>query len=109
NVTLTNVYNPQYNRGPADYDVTHTISSNWIYAVPFGKDSKLGGWQLSGIGYFRTGLPFTVTQTQGMLSTGNGIVGALLPNRPDRNGSGVLPNPTIDKWFDTAAFSVTKD
>jgi hypothetical protein len=109
NVTLTNPYNPQYNRGPADYDVTHTISSNFIYALPFLKDSKLGGWQLSGIGYFRTGLPFTVTQTQGILSTGNGIVGALLPNRPDRIGSGTLDKPTIDKWFDPSAFVVTKD
>ncbi len=24
-VTLTNVYDPQYNRGPADYDITHTL------------------------------------------------------------------------------------
>ena len=34
-VTLTNIFNPEYNRGPADYDVTHTFSSNWIYELPW--------------------------------------------------------------------------
>src|SRR5262249_53536778 len=67
------------------------------------------GWQLSGIVYFRTGLPFTVEQSQGMLSTGNGILGPLPRNRPDRLANGALPNPTIEKWFDTSAFQVTKD
>ena len=47
-VTLVNVYDPGYNRGPADYDVKHTFVSNWVYALPFAKNSKLGGWQFSG-------------------------------------------------------------
>jgi len=101
-VSLTNVYNPAYNRGPADYDITHTFSSNWIYLLPFGNDSKIGGWQVSGIFYARSGLPFTVTQTGNVLSTGTG-------NRPNRLGSGTLSNPTIDKWFDTSAFQVVPD
>ena len=42
-VTLTNIFNPEYNRGPADYDVTHTFSSNWIYELPWGADSTWGG------------------------------------------------------------------
>src|SRR5262249_42605740 len=109
NVTLLNPYDPRFDRGPANYDVTHTISSNWIYALPFARESKLGGWQLSSIVYFRTGLPFTVFQSQGMLSTGNGILGPLPRNRPDRVGNGALPNPTVDKFFDTSAFQATKD
>ena len=39
-VTLTNIYDPGYNRGPADYDVKHTFVSNWIYELPCGEDSK---------------------------------------------------------------------
>ena len=39
-VTLMNVYDPGYNRGPADYDVKHTFVSNWIYALPFAKNSS---------------------------------------------------------------------
>ena len=40
-VTLTNVYDPQYNRGPSDYDVTHTLSSSWIYELPFGRGQRV--------------------------------------------------------------------
>ena len=50
----------------------------------------------------RSGLPFSVNQSQGVLSTGTG-------NRPNRIASGQLSNPTIDKWFDLSAFAVTTD
>jgi hypothetical protein len=102
-VTLTDIYNPQYNRGPSDYDITHTLSSSWIYELPFGRQSKLGGWQVNGIVYWRTGLPLTITQTGTMLSTG------ITNNRPDRIGDGAASNPTIDQWFDPAAFKATAD
>ncbi len=36
-VTLTNVYDPQYNRGPADYDITHTFTSSVIYEIPWAE------------------------------------------------------------------------
>jgi hypothetical protein len=101
-VSLTNVYNPSYNRGPSDYDVTHTFSSNVIYALPWGREALWGGWQASGIVYWRTGLPFTVTQTQGVTSTGTA-------NRPNTLRDAALSNPTIDKWFDTAAFGSPTD
>ena len=81
-VTLTNIFDPGYNRGPADYDVTHTLSSSWIYTLPFGRESQFGGWQVNGIVYWRTGLPVTITQAQGMSSTG------IANNRPNRIGDG---------------------
>jgi Carboxypeptidase regulatory-like domain len=96
-VTLTNVYDPQYNRGPADYDITHTFSSSWIYELPWAREKLYGGWQVSGILLKRGGLPLTVTQTQGVQSTGTG-------NRPNRVCDGRLSNPTIDRWFDTSCF-----
>ncbi len=101
-VTLTNVYDPQYNRGPADYDVTHTLSSSWVYELPFARGQWYGGWQTSGILYLRSGLPFTVTQTQGVQSTGTG-------NRPNRVADGRIDNPTIERWFDTSAFVAPAD
>ncbi len=102
NVTLTNVYDPQYNRGPADYDITHTLASSWIYELPFARKHPLGGWQLGGILTLRGGLPLTVTTTQGVQSTGTG-------NRPNRICDGNLSNPTIDRWFDTACFVPASD
>jgi hypothetical protein len=101
-VTLTNVYDPQYNRGPADYDITHTFTSSWIYELPWAREKLYGGWQVSGIMLLRGGLPLTVTQTNGVQSTGTG-------NRPNRICDGKLSNPTIDRWFDTSCFVPTTD
>jgi hypothetical protein len=96
-VTLTNVYDPQYNRGPADYDITHTFSSSWVYEFPWQRAQWYGGWQVSGIMLIRGGLPLTITQSQGVASTGTG-------NRPNRVCDGNISNPTIDHWFDLSCF-----
>jgi hypothetical protein len=103
NVTLTNVYDPGYNRGPADYDVKHTISSSILYEVPWARESKWGGWHTSGIVYWRTGLPVTITQSQGVQSTGTG-------NRPDRIEQDIHnSDPTIDQWWNVNAFRATRE
>jgi hypothetical protein len=101
-VTLTNVYDPQYNRGPADYDIKHTFSSSWIYELPWARNALYGGWQVTGILLLRGGLPLTVTQSQGVQSTGTG-------NRPNRVCDGRLSNPTIDRWFDASCFVQVPD
>ncbi len=99
---ITNTYDLGYNKGPSEYDVKHTFSSSWIYELPLARDKFYGGWQMSGILYLRGGLPLTITQTQGVQSTGTG-------NRPNRICDGRLSNPTIDKWYDTACFVRTAD
>ena len=103
-VTVLNVYNVEgYNRAVSDYDIKHTLSFSGIYELPFARQNKiLGGWQTSGMLYYRTGYPFTVTSTQGMLSTGTG-------NRPNIVGDPVLADPTIDRWFDASAYQQTTD
>jgi hypothetical protein len=111
-VTLANTYDINYMRGPAEYDVKHTFVSNWIYALPFAKNSKLGGWQMSGILYARTGRALTVTQNVGVQSTGSntGQQGAPFgANRPNRIGDGRAENPTIDQWFDPTAFQIVPE
>src|SRR5262249_28862545 len=65
-------------------------------------DKFIGGWQINGILLLRTGLPFTVTQQQRLLSTGT-------DNRPNRVGDGRLDHPTPDRWFDLDAFQPTAD
>jgi hypothetical protein len=57
----------------------------------------LGGWQINGILQSQTGLPFT-PQLQTSTTNGTG-------SRPDRIASGVLSNPTINLWFNPAAFT----
>ncbi len=57
----------RYNYGNADQDVRHYISLNWTYQDIFrrsgfrwGPGRIFGGWVLSGNLFYRTGLPFTV-------------------------------------------------
>jgi hypothetical protein len=105
-VTLANIFDPSYNRGPADYDVTHTFSQSFLYELPFAKNAWYGGWQFNGIGSYRTGIPVTITQTGQMASTGigGGLATGQASVHPNRIGDGRAANQTIDQWFDPAAF-----
>jgi hypothetical protein len=53
------------NYGNADYDVRHNISANYVWQLPFKfsnhiAETVVGGWQVSGTFFWRTGLPFSV-------------------------------------------------
>ena len=100
-----NSYDLRYSRGPANHDVTHVFTATWIYALPFARGGKLGGWQASGLLLARSGYPFTVFQSLNPSST----LTAGVAYRPDRRGSGVLEAPTVDRWFDTGAFTRTTE
>ena len=56
---------PKYRRGPADFNITHNLTINYLWSIPTS-DSFEGplawaakGWQLGGIMQIKTGLPFT--------------------------------------------------
>jgi hypothetical protein len=53
----------QYNYGNADYDARHSFSASYVWLVPKGPSEFLKGWQVSGVVFERTGLPFTVVDT----------------------------------------------
>lgn len=105
-----NPYNFNYDRAVSDYDITHNFTSAVNYELPFGRGKKfgggangfvdkvVGGWHLNALFLTRTGLPFTVTQQQGLLSNGTG-------NRPNRISSGTVANPTPDRWWDTCTLN----
>ncbi len=108
-VSLTNIRNPQYDRGPASYDVAHTLVTSFLYELPFAKTSVLGGWQVNGISYWRTGIPVNISQTGVMSSTGVGG-GGLNANRPNRILEDIYPaDRTINNWFNAAAFQRPTD
>jgi hypothetical protein len=97
-VSFLNVYNIEgYHRGVSDYDLTHSLSLSGMYELPLGRGQWWGGWQTSGIVFWRSGYPFTVGQTPGLQSTGFG-------NRPNIVGDPVLSDPTIDRWFNADAY-----
>jgi hypothetical protein len=69
--SLINSWNPRGNRGPSDFDVRHSIVGNFVVALPFGRgrafasnanrllDTLIGGWSLSGLAHWTSGLPFS--------------------------------------------------
>ena len=72
NNNIINAWNPRAQYGPASFDATHQINSNWIYQLPLGKgkmlasnasrglDAIIGGWQISGLFRWTSGFPVTV-------------------------------------------------
>lgn len=67
--TIRNAFNPDLEYSVSDFDVRHNINANWLWVLPFGRGKRflnssnslvngvLGGWQLSGIFRYNTGLP----------------------------------------------------
>lgn len=81
-------YNPNATRAASTFDLRHSISLSYVYALPFFKSpgflhSTLGGWQVSGITIFQTGTPFTVTNGTAIgdnAGVGNGLGTASFPD-----------------------------
>ena len=107
---LGNVSNPylgwKYDNGPGGYDRTHNGAVNFIYDIPFLRNSSnrllkstIGGWEISGIVTMTSGLPINPQLTGGQ--SGNGLNNAT--NRPDQIGSVSYPHK-VGEWFNTAAF-----
>ncbi|HVN20392.1 MAG TPA: TonB-dependent receptor, partial [Dongiaceae bacterium] len=67
-----NAWMPYQLRSSSDFDLRHQINFNWLYSLPFGRGQRfangsgkvlnlfVGGWQLSGIGRWTSGFPFSV-------------------------------------------------
>ncbi len=97
-----------YSRGRSSLDRTHILAINSIYELPFGRGRRflhhisrsanaiLGGWELSGIYRFVSGMPLTF-QVPGA-TLGNGY-----STRPNLKGNLKLSNPSADLWFNPLA------
>src|SRR4030095_5041004 len=69
---IQNIFNVKEFRGSSDFDIRHNISANYLFALPIRKnktlfrnasswlDGIIGGWQISSVMRYRTGLPTTV-------------------------------------------------
>jgi hypothetical protein len=72
-------------RGNSDFDITHIISGDGLYDLPFGRgkffgssvpgwtNQIIGGWQLAGETQWRTGLAFTTLANAFPLSFNNNV------------------------------------
>ena len=63
---VPDIYNTSMLWGPSEFDARHVLVINYLYQLPFFRQQSgflgksLGGWQLSGIAQFQTGLPCSV-------------------------------------------------
>jgi hypothetical protein len=109
-VSPQNPRNLAAERGNSNFDVRQRVSLSGTYELPFGHgrpllaNSKIGnlfagGWEVSGIAVFQTGIPFTPVLSSDLTNTGTTA-------KPDRVGRGVLPSDQRSPlhWFDTSAF-----
>jgi carboxypeptidase family protein/TonB-dependent receptor-like protein len=111
-----NIYDIASEYGRAAFDREHIFTVNYVYELPFFRDQKglkgrlLGGWQVSGITTYASGVPFTVT-TQGIDPAGLGLLTAgsasTVSARPDMIADPNSGAPhTIAQWFNTGAFAL---
>jgi hypothetical protein len=78
---VINSWAPGQLRAVSDFDTTHQINSNWVWAVPVGRgrhyagnlhgagEALLGGWTLTGIFRWTSGYPFSVEPGLGFWAT----------------------------------------
>jgi hypothetical protein len=82
---IPDTYNPALLWGPSEFDARHIVVINYLYDLPFFRHragfvgKTVGGWQISGITQFQTGLPCSVAgpndYTAGPQGSGIGGVG----------------------------------
>jgi hypothetical protein len=101
-------------RGLSSFDQRHRFVADYLYELPFGKDKKwltgsgapqkiLNGFSVSGNVTLASGFPFSPQFFGRSTDLSRGITGAA---RPDLTGQPIqLDNPTIQQWFNTAAFT----
>jgi hypothetical protein len=112
-VNLDDVFNRTRERSKESYTPKHRFVSNFVFEVPAGRGRHFlnnlnrfaeffaGGWQISGIMQFQSGLFFTPSYAGYDPANTNVTTG-----RPDRisDGNFAPGQRTLDRWFDASAF-----
>ena len=101
-------------RGLSSFDQRQRFVADYLYELPFGKDKKwltgagapqriLGGFSVSGNVTLASGFPFSPQFFGRSTDLTRGVTGSA---RPDLTGQSIqLDSPTIQQWFNTAAFA----
>jgi hypothetical protein len=111
-----NTYDDTAYWGPSIFDRRHVMNFYYIYDLPWWRDQNstlknlLGGWQISGATFLRTGIPFSVLRTNDIAGVGDGAFGQPYNVVGDPKAN---TNPTLSAgagidnnfWFNPAAFA----
>ncbi|MBI2687988.1 MAG: TonB-dependent receptor [Acidobacteria bacterium] len=111
--TLRNYYDLKVDRSISAHDLPQSFVNALVYELPVGKGRKfgsgmhpvanamVGGWQVSSIIRFSSGLPLGFTAPNGLSAYG---VQVQRPNVADLKVAAV-DSPKPDLWFNTAVFT----
>jgi hypothetical protein len=106
---ITNALRQRDNRGVSDFDITHIVNFNSIWDLPFGRgrqwlsgankftNAVLGGWSLTSIMRYNSGLPVSSPVDLGGWPTNWNVRSWATPikdikSSPTRGGNGQQPN-----------------
>ena len=109
-----NAYKPAANYGNSNFDVRNALKGSLVYQLPVGKgkrflnsnpylDALVGGWQTSATMVVHSGQPFTVVTTSNNAAADN--PGSSASQYPNVIGDPHLSHPTIQNWYNVAAFA----
>ncbi|MEO7145130.1 MAG: TonB-dependent receptor, partial [Bryobacteraceae bacterium] len=114
---LFDPYDASLSRGISTLDHTHVLVLNYIYDIPFLKNNHelagrvLGGWEISGISQFQSGVALSVLGTvdQAGIGAGNGSQPWNVNGSPTvDNQAFSISNTDQNFWFNRAVFSLPK-
>jgi hypothetical protein len=102
---------PNLDYARSDFDVGQRFVISYVYDLPFGKgkhfannanrltDAAVGGWEVTGIGTFQNGFPFSVlaNDTGGLLNA--------FSQRANLIGNPTSGTKDLNHWFNTAAYT----
>jgi Carboxypeptidase regulatory-like domain/TonB-dependent Receptor Plug Domain len=100
-------YDTRAEKGLSDFNIRHRLVGNYVYEIPTVRHlvsaiprAIADGWVTTGIVTVQTGQPFSVLTGSNQSSTGLGT------DRPNLVGDPNAGPGTVDKWFNTAAFTL---
>jgi hypothetical protein len=104
-----NNYNLAAEKSVDGSDTPHSLVANYVYQLPIGRNRAIGGqmnrlanavvggWEVSQIATFKTGLPLSISGANYNSYGGN--------PRPDVTGDVHIDHQSIHEWFNTGAFA----
>ena len=108
---LPNAYSNTGYYGLSDFDRTHVLVANYIYQLPFFKNSNrflrtvAGGWELSGVMQAQSGVPLSVRTSADIAGVGTGS-GSQFWNLTGDPSASVTSFTNSATWFNAAAFTI---
>ena len=112
-IVAQNWQNLKAEEGNSSFDIRHSVSGNYLYELPFGKDKHwvttgtashiVEGFSVSGTFTFATGVPLNPSYQAAPSSVACGTAGSL---RPELTGQSVTAGGgSLQEWFNPGAYT----